>query len=91
MTNNQTQNSGGVGVILAGGQYSASTALWGSVALACCLQVHGFQYCYTNQIGLGLLSFFTYGGCWIWTLIDWCRMDQIVAAANARGLVGARF
>eukprot|EP01116_Phalansterium_solitarium_P006988 TRINITY_DN1943_c0_g1_i6.p2 TRINITY_DN1943_c0_g1~~TRINITY_DN1943_c0_g1_i6.p2 ORF type:complete len:147 (+),score=29.33 TRINITY_DN1943_c0_g1_i6:219-659(+) len=68
MTNNQQQQQAGGSTVVTQAivpRYSTSTALWGSVGLACCLQVHGFHYCYTGSVGLGLLSFFTYGGCWV--------------------------
>eukprot|EP01116_Phalansterium_solitarium_P018793 TRINITY_DN509_c0_g2_i1.p1 TRINITY_DN509_c0_g2~~TRINITY_DN509_c0_g2_i1.p1 ORF type:complete len:170 (+),score=21.54 TRINITY_DN509_c0_g2_i1:83-592(+) len=69
-------------VVVAAPRYDYSTALWGSIAMACFLGVHGFHRCYLDQAGMGFLQFISCGGCYIWTLIDWCNMQQLVDEAN---------
>eukprot|EP01116_Phalansterium_solitarium_P000694 TRINITY_DN10531_c0_g1_i2.p1 TRINITY_DN10531_c0_g1~~TRINITY_DN10531_c0_g1_i2.p1 ORF type:complete len:161 (+),score=3.94 TRINITY_DN10531_c0_g1_i2:135-617(+) len=64
--------------------YSYDTALWLSVAMSCLLGVHGVHRCYLDDVGMGILQGFTCGGCWIWTLIDWCNMRSLVDDAIVR-------
>jgi len=34
------------------------------------IQINEIHRIYTGHIGIGILQFITFGGCWIWTLID---------------------
>lgn len=72
------------------GPYSTSTALIGSVVMSCAFGIHGFHRCYVGDGGLGFLQCITCGGCWIWSIIDWLNMDQIVNDANARSNGGVK-
>jgi len=77
-------------VMVATPLYSYDTALWLSVAMACLLGIHGVHRCYLDDVGMGVLQGLTCGGCWIWTLIDWCNMRTLVDEAIVRkGGVGA--
>jgi len=72
------------------GPYDTGTAYALSIGFACGgllltgVGIHGVHRCYMNDVGLGILQGLTCGGCWIWTLVDWCIMQQLVDDANNR-------
>ena len=35
-----------------------------------------------RQVGLGFLKLLTFGGCGIWTLIDWCLITKLTKEHN---------
>mmetsp|Transcript_26281 Transcript_26281/g.37009 ORF Transcript_26281/g.37009 Transcript_26281/m.37009 type:complete len:181 (-) Transcript_26281:80-622(-) len=64
--------------------YDRDTALWLSIGGACLFGVHGVHRCYTGDAGLGVCQCLTCGGCWIWSIIEWISIEQIVDDANRR-------
>jgi len=69
-------------VVVASNRYDYTIAMALAIIFPCFLGIHGVHRCYLGMIGSGILQFFTFGGCWIWTLIDWCNMQSLVNEAN---------
>ncbi len=43
---------------------------------------YGFDRFYIGDIGLGFLKLLTFGGCGIWTIIDWFKISGMTKQRN---------
>jgi len=64
--------------------YHYTTALFGSIGCAWIVGIHGFHRFYIGDIGLGVLQCITFGGCCVWSVIEWLNMENIINEANRK-------
>jgi len=76
--------TGATTIIVEHPPYNQTTAIVASAVSACLCGIHGVHSCYLDQPGKGIIQCLTFGGCWIWTIIDWVNMEHLVHEANAR-------